>query len=256
MGSNVDLTPFYLAVIEHLGQRGGEGHMAELNLNPNVKFIWQEMSLPKTKKVGTILDLRPDLFSRSIGSNGGASVKLLQPALDALTTGQLPPMSAEAQAKNKTVIKSSPGSGREFDIVVSGVQLPPLPANVHSPTEARRYFICSLIRVLAAQPELKASTSDLGRVEELQTAWKAGGLSSTYKMIEIIKERPDLVMVKWDVDKHNAWVHLTNLGLAYAPGFVIPDPDATCPPQTTPKKLLFSTGKGGYGKGKGGYSPY
>eukprot|EP00746_Dinoflagellata_sp_MGD_P030063 gnl/MRDRNA2_/MRDRNA2_17121_c0_seq1.p1 gnl/MRDRNA2_/MRDRNA2_17121_c0~~gnl/MRDRNA2_/MRDRNA2_17121_c0_seq1.p1 ORF type:complete len:174 (+),score=25.99 gnl/MRDRNA2_/MRDRNA2_17121_c0_seq1:70-591(+) len=169
-------------------------------------------------------------------------VKLEQPALDAYTSKKLPPA---PYGGGQLVMKTRSMLNR-VDVDVSGVDLPSVPYNVTDPEEGRRYFMTALIRILAAQPELRASTSDLGQCSAVQSIWRQTGLNNTYKMVEIVKERPDLVMIKKDSDGANAQFHLTNLGMAYAPGYAIPEPDSSCPPRQTPKKIKHAAGNRGY----------
>merc|ERR1719359_44135 len=153
-------------------------------------------------------------------------VKLTPDGFQAFETRQVPPMSAETAAVVQT--KKLPQSIKRPSVVHHGFELPPLPPNVTHPSEGRKYFITCVVRCLAAQPELKATPSQLGEMEDMKQAFALTGLSRTYKMLEIIKERPDLLLVSSDAMKQNPCVHLTNLGMAYAPGLVIPDPDSSC----------------------------
>lgn len=244
--AQVDFTNFHLAVIDHLGRkRDGQGHVAELGIDPVIKAEWTQLSLSKKKKMVDIIELRPDMYTRLASEKGAAMVKLTPGGMEVFTTKQLPPMSASVAITSK----KQPLAVNQPRVVHAGVELPPMPANVFNPPEARKYFITVVLRCLAAQPELKATTSQLGEMQEIKEAWAAGGLNKSYKMIEIIKERPDLLLISTDAMKTNACINLTNLGMAYAPGFVIPDPDGSCPPPSQPKKLLYSAGGKGANMG-------
>lgn len=163
-------------------------------------------------------------------------------------------MSADTQAAVQA--KKLPQSVTNTGMLNPGFDLPDLPVGVMAnPTEGRKYFITCVVRCLAAQPELQATPSQLGQNDAMKQAFALTGLSQTWKMLEIIKERPDLLLVTNDPTKQNPCVHLTNLGMAYAPGFVIPDPDHSCPAPQQPRRLQYKGGGKGMGKGKG-FSPY
>lgn len=242
-----DFTAFNLAVVQHLGQRrGGQACLADLGMDPAIKGAWTDLSLPKTKKMVNILELRPDLFERCQSEKGAAMVKLAPDGTTAFESKSIPPMSAATAA---LVQSKKVQSIHRPAVTHLGIELPPVPANVTNPKEARTYFITCVLRCLAAQPELQAQTSQLGEIEDLKQAFAVGGLNRSYKMLEIIKERPDLLVVSSDAMRSNATVSLTNLGMAYAPGFVIPDPDASCPPPQQPKRLMYAQRFKGAGKG-------
>jgi hypothetical protein len=241
----VDCTSFHLAVVQLLGQRHGLANMSELGVDPVVKQEFAALGLSKKKRYIDVLMSRPDLYERTCSDKGAAQVKLTDSGMAAFESQQIPPMPADVAF----ALQPKPNTG---NVTTVGITLPPMPANVSNPEEARKYFLITVLRCLVAMPELRANTSDLGQYQEIREAWAAGGLNRTYKMIEIIKERPDLLFISTDANRTNATIALTNLGMAYAPGFVVPDPDHSCPPQSTPKKLMYAAGGGKGGLGMGG----
>lgn len=234
----VDYEHFFRAVIAFATSKPqGEAYFAELGVDPGVKSAWQGLGLSKAKKMSMVLDTRPDLFSRSTTDKGGAKFQLEPLALDCASGGPIPPIHPALAA---TVTKKATTASAIAPILP--FCFPPPPPDVFSPSGARKYFLKVLLMVLASQPEMKADTSQLGQVEEVKQAWKAGGLNSKYKMIEILKERPDILFILKDPMNTTAIIHLTELGAICAQSGHVPDPDHTCPPQSTPKSAIWGPG--------------
>merc|ERR1711904_411159 len=86
-----DFSQFYLAVINFLGKKpDARGLVSDLGLNAEISAKFKELSLPKNKKIGNILALRPDLFENVHSDKGAAPVKPQEAAADVLYTQQLP----------------------------------------------------------------------------------------------------------------------------------------------------------------------
>jgi len=231
--------PFHLQVIYCIGDRGGQVDMSALGLDVAVKQQFASLNLAKRHKMSGIIDLRPDLFERTVGRNGGPAVKLTEAAMNVLNTNELPPPDPTAQRKmaaSAPTAAPTPGvKGSSSNIRALGVEMPPEPANALDATQARKYFWTTLVRVLGATPTQTLTCSECGTIQEIRTAWTAGTLHQNYKMIDIMRERPDLLQVKMNEAGRERVVTITNKGRMYAPGFEIPEPDASCPPPFAPK---------------------
>lgn len=234
----VNCDPFHLVAIYFIGDKGGTVEMSALGLDNNVKTQFASLNLPKKQKIGNVLDKRPDLFERTMGKSGGPAIKLTEAAMKVLQTNELPAPGPEVQkalavVKPQPVASGSGGSGfRNY-----GIEMPELPANIMDPTAARKYFIGTVCRVIGVTQALQLTTNEMGGIKEIKDAWTAGTLNNNYKMVDIMRERPDLLQVKKGPDIREVWVSLTNMGQAYSmPGCgVVPDPDYSCPKPFEPK---------------------
>jgi len=266
-GQPVDLTEFFHAVIGHLVQcPGGTTFIARLGLDPAIKMAWTELKLPKSKKMANVLDSRPDLFSRFMTDRAQPMVKLEPLGYECMHPNPIPPLdptlAATGLVKQINSAVPTPSSGLAVGLPGPGVQL--------SPTDARKVFLMNALPLLASRPDGSLDLAQIGSVPEVQQAWKAGGLDKKYKMVEVLRERPDLVCI-FTSERMSTCAQLTELGLQCALTGEVTDPDGSCPPPAQPKTSSWKStttttkgmGKGGYGKGGcvGGtassrYSPY
>lgn len=227
--------PFYLVAIYFIGDKGGRVDMAALGQgNTDLKQKFTALGLSKKQTMSKILDLRPDLFERCLGDKGGAQIKLTEKGTAVLQTNELP--APDPAAKKLVATAPAAAANRNNNIRTAEIQMPPLPPNISGdPKQARKYFVTTLIRVLGVTPSLQLTCSEVGSIQEIKDAWTAGTLHQHYKMVDIMRERPDLLIVKMNETGRDRVVTLTNMGQSYAPGFEIPDPDSSCPAPFAPK---------------------
>merc|ERR1719265_2583676 len=183
---SVNCDPFYLVVIYYIGDKGGKVDMSLLGLDPNIKQQFAGLNLAKKHKMGNVLDMRPDLFKRDIGDKGGASIKLTEAAMTVLQTNELPAADPSLNLKKPTssawATRVGTATAGSNNVRATGIEMPALPANVNDATQARKYFITTVVRVLGTTPALGLNCSELGCIHEIKEAWTAGTLHKNYKM--------------------------------------------------------------------------
>eukprot|EP00747_Dinoflagellata_sp_TGD_P060208 gnl/TRDRNA2_/TRDRNA2_151928_c0_seq1.p1 gnl/TRDRNA2_/TRDRNA2_151928_c0~~gnl/TRDRNA2_/TRDRNA2_151928_c0_seq1.p1 ORF type:complete len:308 (-),score=65.88 gnl/TRDRNA2_/TRDRNA2_151928_c0_seq1:167-1090(-) len=252
-GNPVDTTPFLHAVIQHLAScTDGATFVAQLGLMTPIKTAWTALGLPKSKKMHMLLDARPDLFTRFMTEKNQPMIKLEPLAFQCVPPNPIPPMDPafSNKASAKTLTQAIPAGSSPAAVQALGL---PAPGVRMTESEARKCFLRNALAVLAKCANGSTNMSQLGSAPEVQQAWKAGGLDKKYNMIQICKERPDLMTVHVD-EKALQICTLTEAGIHAVLQEYVPDPDRNiCPPPAEPKKnaWLERQLKAGKAVGKG-----
>jgi len=244
------LTAFFQAVIGYLAEKHkGSAHASDLGQDPNIKAHWLALHIAKSKKMTQVLDTRPDLFSRFMTKQQKPVVKLEPLAFKCVPPNPLPPLDpslAEA-AKAKPTHLPAPdaqpkGKGKASKHEATGLSHS---GGRLSQAEARKVFFMNVLPTLAAQPEGTCDLALIGSIPTVQDAWNASKVDKKLNIVDVLKERPDLIRVNVD-DQACTLLTLTELGTACARTHEVPDPDPVlCPPVTA----VQDRGKGKSGKG-------
>merc|ERR1719191_2139983 len=126
---SADFSPFYLAVVEFVGnKKGGQKMVSEIGGDPTVKAAWTALSLSKKTKISQIIETRPDLFEKCMTDKSHPAIKLTPEGIQAFETKQIPTISAEAKAA--VAGKKLPQSVTQTGMLNPGFDLPDLPAGV------------------------------------------------------------------------------------------------------------------------------
>mmetsp|Transcript_50421 Transcript_50421/g.150774 ORF Transcript_50421/g.150774 Transcript_50421/m.150774 type:complete len:334 (-) Transcript_50421:122-1123(-) len=263
-GGPPDLSPFFQAVIQHLAvSPGGATFIAKLGLDPIIKSAWLALNMSKSKKMAAIIDTRPDLFSRYMTERAQPMVKLEPRGYECLATGEIPPLGLDAGLAATVISRASPAlaavaaSSSSSCAGQPGAAVAALPSSTAnlSPQDARKLFLRHVLDAVAAKDGCVMDLPQLGSVPEVQQAWKVSGLDKRLKMSDVLKERPDLVMVSVG-ENGSAMVALTQKAILCVQAEEVPDPDESCPPpvQATKKKgnPHHRPGAGGPYRGYGG----
>jgi len=277
-----DLTNFFHAVIAHLAMKpNGVGHASQLGQDPAIKATWAALNLAKSRKMANILDTRPDLFSRLVTDKAQPVIKLEALAFQCLPPNPIPaldPVWAAAARGAGTpmpflqslgltslghgishqralapaapfVASEGPAHGSESQ-EATAVGLPPMGQTMSTP-EAKSCFLMNVMLALATKTAGTCELAQIGATPQVQQAWKAGGLDRKYKMVEVLRERCDLIVVGTD-RKGSTILTLTQLGAETTSTGEIPPPDmSVCPmPPPEPQQRNSSDQSSNKGKGK------